>query len=189
MAEVTDEIRETTHGHLAGWRTIGQRLADGKLTLKETDGSGTVRPRGQIAVARPVFELRIGVLRPCPKSLGHRFSAPFRSRDVVAAVTNIISLFDLVPVTVGAPTARIVIRNLGCYSGLLETTQLVLGGLDAGNWIRVSMNFLPLAALAPEDQRDPKRYRGWRLTTDRCLRMLRADNVTQIGTNAGSADV
>ena len=90
---------------------------------------------------------------------------------------------------VGAPTTRIVVGNLGRYSGLLETTQLVLGGLDAGNWVCVSMDFLPLAVLAPEDQRDPKRYRGWCLTTDRCLRMLRADNVTQIGTNAGSADV
>ena len=90
---------------------------------------------------------------------------------------------------VGAPTNRIVIGNPGSYSGLLETTQLVLSGLYAGTWVCVSMNFLPLAVLAPEDQRDPKRYRGCRLTIDRYLRMLRPDNVTQIGTNAGSADV
>jgi hypothetical protein len=60
-----------------------------------------------------------------------------------------ISRFDLVPITVGAPTNRIVVGSR--YSGLLETTQLVLGGLDAGNWVCVPMNFLPLAVLTPKD--------------------------------------
>jgi hypothetical protein len=62
-------------------------------------------------------------------------------------------------------------------------------GLDAGDRVGVSVNFLPLAVLAPENQCDPKCYFGGRLISDRRHRMLRADDLTQIAANAGSGDV
>src|SRR5438309_5703129 len=53
----------------------------------------------------------------------------------------------------------------------------------------MSVNFHPFAALAPEDQRDPKLDCGGCLITNRCSRVLGADDITQIAGNAGSGDV
>src|ERR1700730_7152954 len=49
----------------------------------------------------------------------------------------------------------------------------------------MSMNFLPFAALAPEDQRDSKLIRDRRLVSDRWGCPFRADDITQVATRAG----